>query len=369
MPAYIVCDHEPTGSRIRDVLTFGGQECPTSHVLPIDGAAPRLDRESGVDLVVIALPTDRERGLSLLPGLARVAKALLAVGPTDDARLVLRALRGGATDYIDVADLEIELEAAVRRMADESARPTEPARLIAVLAPNGGSGSSTLAVNIAATLAKAHGHVGLIDLKLETGDLATLMDLQPTFTLSDLCHNAARLDRVMFERSLVKHDSGVSLLASPAQLADVAAVKPDGVALALTLARASFPYVVADVDHSFRAEQMVVLRQADVVLVVLRLDFVSLRHARRALEHLEKSGVDREKVRLVVNRSGQPQEVPRGKAEEALGMKIAHLVPEDAKSINRANNQGVPVVIATPGAKVSRSIAALAEGLDGRRRT
>jgi len=362
MPAFIVCEHDSTGSRIRDVLTFGGQECPSSHVLSFDDAAARLAKEPQVDLVIVSLPVDRERGLAFLASVSRsLTGKLLAVGPTADAKLVLRALRSGASDYVDVSDLESELEAAIRRMADEAAGPPAPGCLIALLAPNGGSGSSTIAVNIAATLAADHKSVGLLDLKIETGDLAALLDLRPTFTIADLCQNATRLDRVMFERSLVKHEIGIHMLAPPQNLQDVGHVRPEGVSLAVSLAKASFPFVVADVDHTFQEEQMVVLRQADVILMVLRLDFASLRNVRRTLEYLDGSGIARDKVRLVVNRSGQSQEVPRAKAEEALGMKISHLVPEDAKVVNRSNNQGVPVVIAAPSSKVARSLIQLAK--------
>jgi pilus assembly protein CpaE len=205
--------------------------------------------------------------------------------------------------------------------------------------------------------------VGLLDLKLETGDLATLLDVRPTFTLADLCHNAARLDRVMFERSLVKHEAGIHVLAPPHLIHDAGQVRPDGVSLAVSLAKASFPFVLAEVDHTFHEEQMVVLRQVDEIMVVFRLDFVSLRNVRRTVEHLEALGLEREKIRLVVNRWGQPQEVPRAKAEEALGMKISHLLPEDAKTVNRSNNQGVPVVISAPYSKVGKSLATLAKSL------
>ncbi|MDB5350318.1 MAG: CobQ/CobB/MinD/ParA nucleotide binding domain protein [Planctomycetota bacterium] len=366
MPAFIVSDHESTAARIRDILTFSGQECPSSHILPNDEAAYRLGRETKVDLVVVALPHDREHGIVLLSNLGRVAPGrILAVGPTNDAKFVLQALRAGAFDYVDVADLEAELDAAIHRRAEDVAGPPEPGRLIAVLGPNGGSGSSTLAVNIAASLAKEHKRVGLLDLKLESGDLAALLDVRPTFTLADICQNAARLDRVMFEKSLIKHESGVNLLAAPQNLVEVAHIRPEGVGLAVTLSRIGFPVVVVDLDHSFREEQLLVLRQADVVLLVFRLDFTSLRNVRRTLEHLETLGVPREKVRLVVNRHGQYQEVPRAKAEEALGMKIGHFVPEDAKTVNRANNQGVPVVLASPSAKVSRALAQLAKSVGG----
>jgi len=367
MPAFIATDHESIGSRIRDVLNFSGHDCPSSHVLPIEEMARRLGKESQVELIVFVLPADRERGLALLPNVARAGTGkVLTVGPAADAKLILRTLRAGSDDYVDESDLEVELESALARLASDAAGLAEPGRLIALLAPNGGSGSSTLAINLAVALAREHKDVGLLDMKLESGDLAALLDLQPTFTLADLCQNAARLDRVMFERSLVKHESGVHLLAPPAQLADVATVRSDGVNLAVTLARASFPYVVADVDHSYREEQIGVLAKASAVLIVFRLDFASLRNVRRTLEHLERHGVERETIRLVVNRYGQSQEVPPGKAEDALGMKIAHYVPEDAKAINRANNNGVPVVIEAPSSKVARSLVQLAASLDGR---
>jgi pilus assembly protein CpaE len=294
---------------------------------------------------------------------------ILAVGPASDSKLVLRALRGGADDYIDLAELESELEAAIGRRVEAARGPARVARLVAILSPNGGSGSSTIAANLAAELAREHKSAGLIDLKLEAGDLSALMDLKPTFTLADLCRNSSKLDRVMFERSLVKHSSGVGLLAAPHHVDDVGLVRPEAIGQALLLARASFPFVVADLDHSFREEQRVVLRQADQILIPFRLDFASLRNVRRTLEHLDGLDIASSKVLMVVNRYGQACEVPPAKAEEALGRKIAHYIPEDAKAVNRANNHGIPVVIESPAARVSKSLVQLAMIVDGRRKT
>ena len=67
----------------------------------------------------------------------------------------------------------------------------------------------------------------------------------------------------------------------------------------------------------------------------------------------------------MVNRHGQPREVPAAKAEEALGVKFFHLIPEDARTVNGANNNGVPLVLEYPSAKVARSIAALVQSLNG----
>jgi pilus assembly protein CpaE len=232
-----------------------------------------------------------------------------------------------------------------------------------VLAPSGGSGSSTLAANLATALATKHQAAALLDMKLEQGDLAALLDLKPTSTLAEVCQNAARMDRVLFERSLVRHASGVHLLAPPRQPADLVYVTAEGVRKALALACAAFPYVIVDVHPLSPDVQAAILPQADVILLVLRLEFASLRNVRRCLEGLERMGIDRDRIRLVANRHGQPGEVPLGRAEEALGWKIAHAIPDDPKAVNRANNNGVPVVQHAPSSKVARSIVALAAGL------
>jgi pilus assembly protein CpaE len=169
----------------------------------------------------------------------------------------------------------------------------------------------------------------------------------------------------MFERSLVRHASGVHLLAPPRVYADIEYVTPEGVCQALDLAQSVFPYVVVDLDHSFHAVQLQVLRQADVILLVLRLDFASLRNVRRCCEHLEHIGIAKERVHLVVNRYRQPKEVSVSEAEKALGVKFFHFVPDDPWTVNRANNNGVPVVLEAPSAKVSKSVTQLAISING----
>jgi pilus assembly protein CpaE len=124
---------------------------------------------------------------------------------------------------------------------------------------------------------------------------------------------------------------------------------------------------VVDLDDSFHAEQAQTLRQTDIILLVLRLDFTSLRNTQLTLDHLAQLQIPRDRVRVIVNRYGQPQELPTTKAEEALGMKIAHYVPDDPKTINRANNHGIPAVLDSPSAKVSKSVLQLAISVNGRK--
>src|SRR5207244_5534692 len=108
----------------------------------------------------------------------------LAVGPLGDSKFILRVMREGADHYVDEADLEAELNGALLRLRSEGTAQATQGRVIALLAPSGGGGSSTLAVNIASVLAKQHKSCALLDLKLEAGDLAALLNLKPTHTLA-----------------------------------------------------------------------------------------------------------------------------------------------------------------------------------------
>jgi pilus assembly protein CpaE len=371
---FLISDGEAPSLRVREILRSHGEDVPASRVLPLDQAAGKLARESP-DIVIVILPPDPERALLAMGVIEAFGKAegragasVLAVGPASDTKLVLRALRGGIDDYLDEAELEAELTAALDRWRADRAGRAGKGKMIALLAPSGGSGSSTLAVNVAAALARTHQTTALVDLKLHTGDLAPLLDLKPTYTLADLCLNVTRMDRSLFERTLVRHSSGVHLLAPPRTLADLSHVTAEAVRRVLLEALSAFPYVVADLDHSFHEEQAVALRQADVVLLVLRLDFISLRNCRRALEHLEQLGVERNRVRLIANRYGQPKEVPAAKAEEALGLKIFHFIPDDPKTVNRANNNGVPLILESPSARISKSVVKLAASVNGQYR-
>jgi pilus assembly protein CpaE len=122
-----------------------------------------------------------------------------------------------------------------------------------------------------------------------------------------------------------------------------------------------FPQLVVDLEDCFHEEQVTALEQATGVLLVSRLDFTSLRNARRALDHFTKLGVARTRVKVIVSKSGQPSELPIEEAEDALGEKLSRFVPYDPATVNAANNSGVPAVIKNPKSKMAHAIRELSK--------
>ncbi len=365
----LATNDENQGAVVRRVLSREGLDCPATNVVRVAQAPNFLDRSSA-DLIVVGLPEDQESALEVLDWLEKLPRTngerVLAIGPAADSKMVLRALRGAVHDYLDEADLETELMAALGRWRATLARQALAGRVIAVLAPSGGSGSSTLAVNLAAVLAKQHETAALLDLKLETGDLAALLDLKPTYTLADLCHNIARMDRAFFERSLTRHASGVYLLAHPGITMTLFRSPPRG-----CIRRSHSPSRRSRTSWSTSTIRFAPSKSryfARPTSSSWCSGSTSPRCAMPAAPSSISSGwaVANDRIRLVVNRYGQPKEIACSKAEEALGLKIFHYVPDDPKSVNRANNNGVPVVLESPRAAVSRSVAKLATEVNGR---
>lgn len=319
------------------------------------------------ETLVLMLPHAVERGLATLEEMAREnacgTRRIVVVGPAD-GKLVLRTRRLGASHYIDAAELESELEETLRELRDEAAATGRAGRLIAVLGPSGGSGASTLAVNLAATLASEHGQAGLVDLKLGAGVLEAMLALSPRANLADFCRAAEGLDPRTFEQMLTSHSSGVQLLAAPSR-DELDAVSTEGIRHALAKARARFPHVIVDVDRTFAAEQLAALREADVILMPLRLDFASVRNAYQAQRTLEELEVDPERIRLIASRFGQPRELPREKAELALGGRFFHALPEDAGTVHEALHQGIPLVVGQPKCRLANHYRELARNLSG----
>ena len=371
MRTLVVSGHpaDPVAAKLRTLLRGRADDRGPAAATFADATdwLPQVDP----DVTLVVLTGDPARGLEAVHRVrAATPGYVVAVGAASDAGLIMRALQSGADHYLDAADLAGGLDAVADRWQGRSsaAAAARPAgKLIGVLGASGGCGASTLAVNVAAVLAQDHGTCGLIDLKPGKGDLSALLDLNPQFHLADVCQNLARLDRAMFDKVLARHHTGVHLLASPVVFGDTRLVSPRGVGEALALARQTFPNVVADLEDCFHEEQVLTLRQATAVVLVARLDYTSMRNVRRILDHLDRVGVPLAGVKLAVNRFGQPNELPAESAEEALGGKIAYYVPDDPRTVNGANNTGIPVVVKAPAAKVSAALQLIARDVLDRR--
>ncbi len=337
--------------------------------------AEQEHRQSRADVaIVLVAPDAPDRALDVIQRLRRTdVKHLLAVGPATDPKLILKTLQVGADLFLDETELEAELAPALARLQGRDFRPeagspapaSRPRQLFAVVGAGGGCGASTVAVNLAAVFAREYGTAHLIDLNLARADLASLLDVTPQYTLTDLAANENRLDRALYEKLLARHPAGTTLLAAPRELADADLISPANINQALTFAQELFTEVVVDLESCHRPEHVTVLERATTVLLVTRLTFTAVRGTRRAVDHLKALGIHGQRVRVVVNQYGSPDELPLDEAEDSLGLPLPDRIPYDPANVCPANDAGQPVALRNPTAKAAQAIARLV-GLDGK---
>jgi len=365
--ALVISEIEIRGLQVRQKLQAHGCECLRDNVVPFNQAVQRL-LETNPDLVVVLLSPSPEQALNVLAELRTLtASRILAVGRADDPRLILRTLRSGADEYLDEQHCDTEIDSTVHNRKSGQTRSLRLGSAIAVLAPSGGAGASTVAVNLAVALARTTPPTLLVDLHTQAGDLAAMFDVRPAFSWYDLCSKGTQVDPALLQRTLITHSSGVSLLASPRELVGLASPSADQTRQIVTLGRGLFAHVILDLDRSYGPDQMQALRLADIVLLVFRLDFCSLKNVRQSLALLERNGIPAQRVRLVVNQQGQPHEITPSQAQEALGTPLAHLLPSDPHATNRALNSGVPVILDSPKTKIARALCQIAQSLPASR--
>jgi pilus assembly protein CpaE len=334
--------------------------------------------ESQPDVVMISLDSDQTKALALIKQLHTEVSDLpiLAISARGDGQAILQALRSGAREFITAPVVLEELHNALQRLqrgtalggrdeGDQGER--KDALVIAVLGSRGGVGSTTVAVNLGATIAQdPKNSVALCELDLALGDADVALDLVADYTLADVVLSVDRLDMQFLKRSLSKHSSGLSLLPHPVQLDDADLIREDQLQRVIGLLRASYSHLILDLSKSYLPTDKAALRLADVVLLVGQLELSSLRNVVRLLLSFQQDDTLSGKTQIVLNRVGSDGDISIKKAEETIGKTIYAQLPEEIRTVREARNQGIPLIQFAPKSKIQAAFSQLTEKVIGK---
>jgi len=239
-------------------------------------------------------------------------------------------------------------------------------KVLAFFGCRGGAGTTTLAVNTAASLARAGKSVVLVDLDLQLGDVFVALDLDPQSTsLAALAREASTIDGAALRRRLARHDSGVYALGQTGHLGDIDGHLVERLpALVSTLAD-HFDYVVVDGIRDFGDYALAVLDMAQHVAMVLTQDVASVRRAARAIQLFRQLGYGDAKIKLILNRTARGSRVDAAEVSRALKLPVAVAVRNDWKKMRDAFDDGALIGDVARGSGVSRDLHELAELLGG----
>jgi len=334
----------------------------------VEPLAAMLSRSDAPQLVIINLDPGAQETLHKIGALPRLHPSIsfFLMSQVLDANLLMEAMHLGVKEFIPLPMSEEKLAAAIERVAHNFGMGKK-AKIIHVVPTIGGCGSTTVACNVAASLAKV-GRTVLVDLDLIRGGVASYFDVRPRYTIADVMDSAEKLDQQLLDNALTMHkNSGLAILARPDLPEDTQRVNASGLGRLLGALGRVFDYVVIDSIMSIDPVYAAAIAATDINLLVMQLQVPSAKNAERFVGVLRRSGVEASKVRIVVNRYVKKgSDIEPDEVERALGLKISWLVPNDFKNAIAAINFGEPVVIRAPKAEISTSLRDLAGALNGK---
>ena len=324
-----------------------------SGAVPVSVIDDRVARDvaSTPDMVVVDARGDATSAMSTIERLRGTSPALaiFAVALAADPDLILHSMRAGANEFFTwPPDLET-FHGAVRRTtarreAAQGARP--PATTLVCFGAKGGAGTTTIAVNCGVELARLSKRATIIvDLKPGLGEVALFLGVRPRFSVIDAIDNLHRLDREFLRELVVKHKSGLEILAGSDLFDRPGAADGGAIEELLRLLTRQYDYIVVDGGSQINSCTVSAMYAADQLFLVANPDVPSVRNAQRLLDRVRQLGACGERVRVLLNRAAEPFPIPPKQIEGALGHPIHHTFPSDYKTVSTALNSGVPLAL------------------------
>ena len=364
-------------SRLDAVTAVKQAGLPLAGEAPYGAEATFLEADRAPALILVALEEPPMRGIATIEAIRRQnANAAVVVYSSSAAPELLRqAMRAGARDFLakplSARDVTEALAFRADGPGDDGEAPGNRERgtgtVITVAGAKGGIGKSTLAANLAVALREITSQdVALLDTDVQFGDIGVIFDVEPPHDrcVSYLGREGVTLSRDVVAESLIRHESGIDILAVLPEPNDWRVVRPEQVArLARALAE-THEYVVVDTPGTINEVVAAALCEADVILLVTSLEMSSIKDTKTAVRVLGSLGVDSGRIRLVINDSTSASAITPDDVAEATGLPVATSIPHD-RQLGRSVQRGVPVYLEHRGGTFPRAVADLAGSLAG----
>ncbi|MGE5373235.1 MAG: response regulator [Solirubrobacterales bacterium] len=301
---------------------------------------------------------------------------VIIMSETSELQYLKKAMFAGARDYlvkpfnadelVDTIKRTYQIEQ--QRMASIEASSGEKKKsvmknpqAILVFGTKGGSGKTSIAVNLAIQLYQiTNRKVVLIDLDLQFGDVAIFTNLNPKRSIAELVQEASKMDINLMENYLMPHPSGIKVLPGPLKPEDSELVTGEHIMDILSLLRQHYDYIVIDTPPVFQDATLSAMDMASRILLVVSMDIPTIKNTRLTL-HLLETLNQKAKCRLVLNRASDKFGVNVSEVEQTLDFPISFQVPSDGKVAVPAANSGNPFVVSEPNSALSQAIEQIAE--------
>jgi pilus assembly protein CpaE len=311
-----------------------------SCMFPLTSALASDLGNTGAKLVLVDIPaedaTDAVKAIALTHSMLPNVK-VVAVGELKDARTVVEAMRAGAADFLERPLDTTQLSKMLLSKPEKQRR----GKVYTFVNAKGGSGATTLAVNMALALTSIARRVLLLDLAVP-GNAALHLNLRPTYTVEEIYGNMHRMDALLLGSLITKHATGLHLLAGANAPSETA--QCEEVASLLDMLTSEYQCVVVDASTRLDPIMRAVCDFSDNVFLVAQADLASMWNAQKVRAYIGEGPSANNRVKLVLNRYRKQPGTPEEEYEKASGCELIWAVPNQYATVSNSIMKGSPVV-------------------------
>lgn len=238
-------------------------------------------------------------------------------------------------------------------------------KMVIFISGKGGVGKTVLSVNSAVELAKRGFSVCILDGDFQFGDLNLALDLQPSFTITDLISGAESLETVKISYYLDKHKSGVDVLSAPIKPENADLIENEHIKTICAKLLEDHDYLVVDLPSRLSDRNLVFMELADEIYLVTDTSFTSVKNTKIMMRIIKLLQMD-SKVRIVINRADAQGLIKASDVKNMLDVEDVIYISNNTKLVAKSFAMGVPFVDDKPREKISRDIAELVDIISGK---
>ena len=281
-----------------------------------------------------------------------------------ESDIVIKALRAGAREFLVKPLIEKDFVASVKKMKDlilGNINDTTKCKVITTFSNKGGIGKTSIAVNLAMEIANiTKEKVALVDLNMQMGDITTFLNLDPSFDTSYVVNNLDRIDETFLLTTLEQYNkTSLYVLADPPDIEQAEIITSEDITTLINILRNVFSYIVIDTTSSFDAKTITALDNSDLILLISIINLPSIRNCQRCFDLFKKLGYSKDKIKLIINRYMDADDIKIEDVEEVLDHKVFFKIPNNYYTIINSINKGIPICDAAPNSNICKSFKQL----------
>lgn len=322
--------------------------------------------ENRPPLVIVDITKKTNISLDIISKLTTLVKniKIIVLSYDTESDIVIKALRAGAREFLVKPLIEKDFVASVQKMKDlilGNINDTTKCKVITTFSNKGGIGKTSIAVNLAMEIANiTKEKVALVDLNMQMGDITTFLNLDPSFDTSYVINNLDRIDETFLLTTLEQYNkTSLYVLADPPDIEQAEIITSEDITTLINILRNVFSYIVIDTTSSFDAKTITALDNSDLILLISIINLPSIRNCQRCFDLFKKLGYSKDKIKLIINRYMDADDIKIEDVEEVLDHKVFFKIPNNYYTIINSINKGIPICDAAPNSNICKSFKQL----------